>query len=113
MSKGDALGDSGPGADLDEIRAELEAEIDRTSLRAVARAVGMSPSGLTKVLAGGRPYRQTLSRLRSWHVRQITDGSRTAEDVALETLLQRIPEHRRDGARQRILTILETSGSAG
>lgn len=110
MSRGDTQRESG-AVDLDRILAELEAEIDRRSLRAVARAVGMSPSGLVKVLAGSRPYRQTLNKLRSWQQRHLAGESLTEENQALETLLQRVPEHRRARARQQIRRILEGGGA--
>ena len=56
-----------PG-DLDRIRIALEAAIARSSLRAVARRVGMSPTGLTNFLyGGGKPYGKTLERVRNWY----------------------------------------------
>jgi hypothetical protein len=54
-------------ADLDRYRIALEDAIALTSLRAVARAVGMSPTGLTKFLDGTNPYDRTLERVRNWY----------------------------------------------
>jgi hypothetical protein len=56
-----------PAADLERYRVALEDAIALTSLRAVARAVGMSPTGLTKFLDGTNPYGPTLERVRTWY----------------------------------------------
>jgi hypothetical protein len=53
--------------DLERFRIALDNEIARTSLRAVARRVRMSPSGLTKFLDGSNPYGHTVARLREWY----------------------------------------------
>ena len=48
---------------------EVAAErVRNTSLRGVAREIGMSPTGLKKFLQGTAPYSPTLRRLRSWYV---------------------------------------------
>ncbi|HET7228404.1 MAG TPA: hypothetical protein VFJ16_00235 [Longimicrobium sp.] len=53
--------------DLDRFQIALESEIERTTLRAVVRKVGTSPTGLTKFLNGGQPYGSTVARLRKWY----------------------------------------------
>jgi hypothetical protein len=53
--------------DLERFRIALENEIRRTTLRATARKVRMSPSGLTKFLEGTKPYAPTVARLREWY----------------------------------------------
>lgn len=53
--------------DLERFRLALEDAIQRSSLRAVARGVGMSPTGLTKFLDGTKPYGPTVERLRNWY----------------------------------------------
>lgn len=107
MSGGDALPGGGADTELDRIRAELERELATSSLRSVAREVGMSPSGLSKVLAGGRPYRQTLTKLRAWRTRHTAGEPPITDEAALEVLLRRIPERRRARVRGEIRTILE------
>jgi len=57
--------------DLERFRIALEAAISRSSLRAVAEEVGMSPSGLTKFLDGASPYGKTVERLQSWYIREV------------------------------------------
>ena len=53
--------------ELERFRIALESEIERASLRAMARRVKMSPSGLQKFLDGARPYGETVARLRRWY----------------------------------------------
>jgi hypothetical protein len=111
MSGGDTAPGAGASAELGEIRADLEEELGRSSLRSVARAVGMSPSGLSKVLAGGQPFRQTLTKLRAWRSRRRDGGASMTEDAALDALLRRIPERRRPRVRDEIRAILERGAS--
>lgn len=53
--------------ELERFRIALESEIERASLRAMARRLKMSPSGLQKFLDGARPYGKTVARLRRWY----------------------------------------------
>ena len=53
--------------DLERFRIALKNEIERTTLRATARKVRMSPSGLTKFLEGTKPYGGTVARVREWY----------------------------------------------
>jgi hypothetical protein len=48
--------------------------ISATSLRAAAREVGMSPTGLKKFAAGTSPYSGTLRSLVKWYVRHRQDS---------------------------------------
>jgi transcriptional regulator with XRE-family HTH domain len=50
------------------LREAAAARVENTSLRAVAREIGMSPTGLTKFLRGTVPYSPTLRRLRKWYL---------------------------------------------
>lgn len=50
------------------LRETAAARVENTSLRDVAREIGMSPTGLKKFLHGASPYAATLRRLRSWYV---------------------------------------------
>ncbi len=51
------------------IRAAVIERVERTSLRDVARQVGMTPSGLAKFMNGSEPYRKTIRKLEGWYVR--------------------------------------------
>ena len=51
------------------IREEITARANFTSLRRVAREVGMSHSGVKKFCDGAEPYSKTVHRLRVWAAR--------------------------------------------
>ncbi|HLL47122.1 MAG TPA: hypothetical protein VK399_10435 [Longimicrobiaceae bacterium] len=111
MSGGDAKRGTAADTELDQLRAELQEALGRSSLRSVARAVGMSATGLSKLLAGGQPYRRTLTKLRAWKTQSPGGESGVTEKAALETLLQCVPERRRARVREEIRTILERGAS--
>lgn len=75
-------------------------------LRFVAREVGMSPTGVRKVLNGSNPYQTTSTKLEQWAARHRAGQYDTARDAALEALLQGMPYSRRDRAREQIAAIL-------
>lgn len=50
------------------LREAAAARVENTSLRSVAREIGMSPTGLKKFLQGTAPYSPTVRRLRNWYV---------------------------------------------
>lgn len=56
-------------ATIQHLREAAAGHVENTSLRNVAREVGMSPTGLKKFLEGTAPYAFTVRRLRSWYVR--------------------------------------------
>lgn len=66
------------------LRAAAVKRVEQTSLRQVARDVGLSPSGLDKFLNGAEPYRKTRRKLEAWYVR----GAATdlGQDVSPETV---------------------------
>lgn len=51
---------------IEEIRTRLAAAVEMSSLRAVARQVGVSHSGLQKTMNGATPYRRTFRKYCSW-----------------------------------------------
>lgn len=55
-----------PRATIKHLRETAAARVENTSLRSVAREIGMSPTGLKKFLMGTAPYSPTLRRLRHW-----------------------------------------------
>lgn len=111
MPRSNPLSEAGTRAELDEVRAELEAALGTTSLRSVARAIGMSPTGLAKVLAGAHPYLTTLTKLRAWRTRRRAGDFSITDDAVLDALLRRIPERRRARVREEIRAILERGAS--
>jgi hypothetical protein len=55
-------------ATVQHLREMAAARVENTSLRGVAREIGMSPTGLKKFLMGTAPYSPTLRRLRKWYL---------------------------------------------
>ena len=60
---------SGPFVPLDVLRRALRLAIDHTSLRQVAREVGMSPRGLGRAVEFTEPRKSTLVKFRNWYAR--------------------------------------------
>jgi hypothetical protein len=55
-------------ATVQHLREMAASRVENTSLRGVAREIGMSPTGLKKFLNGTAPYSPTLRRLRKWYL---------------------------------------------
>ncbi len=75
---------------LTRIREALSVEVERTSLRAVARELTMSATGLRKFLNGTRPHGATSYRVLGWYLRHaVHRGEADAElaAAALEVLV--------------------------
>ncbi|HEX6037766.1 hypothetical protein [Longimicrobium sp.] len=94
------------------MREVAAARVENTSLRKVAREMGMSPTGLRKFLDGTAPYAPTVRRLRTWYVRYgaVQKGAVETEDAtaALAVLVHDLgPAPRRDAA----LTVLAAMDS--
>src|SRR3954462_11299295 len=66
------------GATVQHLREMAAARVEHTSLRGVAREIGMSPTGLKKFLMGTAPYSPTLRRLRKWYLQH---GANPAGEV--------------------------------
>ncbi|HET6765499.1 MAG TPA: hypothetical protein VFH27_17555 [Longimicrobiaceae bacterium] len=105
-------------AELDaQLRAAVEAGVERSSLRAVARQVGLSPTGLGKFLAGSRPYPSTRRKLERWAaslgaaVGGGLGGGRAMH--VLRVLLQDLPPAAQAAAEERMLAALEAVYAAG
>lgn len=54
---------------IPKIREAVIERVERTTLREVARQVGMTASGLSKFMAGGEPYRKIRRKLEAWYTR--------------------------------------------
>jgi hypothetical protein len=80
---------------LERVRGVLAARVEATSLRQAAREVGMSPSGLQKLLDGSQPYSATRRKLERWYVRETAQygGTLSAGSAlaALRVLVQDVP----------------------
>jgi hypothetical protein len=107
--------DQGPedprSASIRHVREVAAARVANTSLRGVAREIGMSPMGLRNFIHGTAPYSPTLRRLRNWYVRYAAQrsGNVQIEDAtaALSVLV-----HDMDSAprRQTALVVLDAVG---
>lgn len=105
-------------AAVEHLRGSVAAHAENTSLRRVARAIGMSATGLKKFLEGGNPYAPTLRLLRTWYVKHaaIPGGHVQLEDAsaALNVLLHDLaPEARHRMAGQVIDALAGGYGKTG
>ena len=66
----------------ERFRDAVRQAIARSTLRVVARDVGMSPTGLRNFLDGTNPYGKTRERLQLWYFREAGFGSFPVEDAA-------------------------------
>lgn len=104
------------GASLERMRDALASRIEATSLRQVAREVGMSPTGLQNVLAGADSYSRTRRKLERWYVRETArhGGTLDAHSVsaALHLLTRDLPPAGRRPAVDRLVDELEAAYTA-
>jgi hypothetical protein len=104
-------------AEMDaQLRAAVEAGVERSSLRAVAREVDLSPTGLGKFLAGARPYPSTRRKLERWAASPGAGGAGLGGGRAihvLRVLLQDLPPGAQAAAEERMLAALEAVYAAG
>lgn len=99
-----------PLTSLERLRETVALRVQATSLRAVARQVGMSPSGLEKFLSGGTPYTRSRQKLQDWWERE---GSRPRSEVSAEgiqvavgALVRDLPPEFRAEAIERLIRAL-------
>ena len=98
-----------PQTTIDRLREAVTIRVQATSLRSVARQVGMSPSGLDKFLTGGMPYQKSRRKLFDWLSRERGNlgAEHTVDGVAaaLSSLVRDLPPDRRARA---LLALLDT-----
>jgi hypothetical protein len=94
---------------MEVVRQALRAAVERDGLRPVARAVGMTPTGLSKALETSlSPRSSTQTKMRDWYVRhgRAIGPSTYSARIALEMMLEGLPEpHRADGIAQMLQLI--------
>ena len=106
-----------PEVDIAEVREYANRRADATSVRQVAREIGMRHTALAKFLAGSAPYAKTRVPLCEWYLRAQKATSApapAAQDAALatdplghlEALLADLRGEARTEARVRIATAL-------
>lgn len=100
------------GIDLDAVREAAREAVDASSLRAVAREIGMSPTGLDRILGGSRPYRAITRKLNVWYLRTMrARGQRLGPDTAREVLsllTEHLPPEERSGATEEVFEALRS-----
>jgi hypothetical protein len=98
-----------PQTTITRLREAVTIRVQATSLRSVARQVGMSPSGLDKFLSGAMPYQKSRRRLFDWLTREHSklgaDVTTDAVAAALGSLVRDLPPDRR---AQALNTLLDT-----
>ena len=97
-------------ATIQHLRALAAARVEHTSLRGVAREIGMSPTGLKKFLLGTAPYSPTLRRLRKWHVHHAGTPAGEVEqhdaEAAIAVLTHDLPAEPRRATAECVLDCL-------
>jgi hypothetical protein len=101
------------GIPLDRLRDAVEGGVANSSLRSVAREVGMSPSGLQKFRDGAQPYAATRLKLERWYVREAAQygrGPGTGSALAaLQILTHDFPSSQQKQVTGEILGVLEAA----
>ncbi|HEX2205603.1 MAG TPA: helix-turn-helix domain-containing protein [Longimicrobium sp.] len=95
---------------LGTLREALERAKERTSLRQVAAAVGLTPRGLSQFLRGSAPRASTLGKLHVWYLRHGAEVYALAVEMAaaaLAFLLQGIREPARRLAVLNFVSFIE------
>lgn len=102
-----------PGVPVVRLREAVAERADATSLRRVAREIGVSPSGLHYFLGGGSPYSPTRRKLEQWYVREASpryEGlSADAVRGLLSAMVQDLPPSARQAAMAEILADIATA----
>jgi hypothetical protein len=99
-----------PLSNLERLREQVATRVQATSLRSVARQVGMSPTGLEKFLSGGTPYTRSRQKLQDWAEREggrpRTDLTLEGVEIAIGALVRDLPSPRRVEAIRRLVRTL-------
>jgi len=100
----------GSGVPVSVILAAVRERVAETSLRQTAREVGMSPTGLQRVLdSGGSSWMKTAGKLQRWYVRRGANAGSVDPDTAraaISILLSGMPERDRPRVRRGLLAYL-------
>jgi hypothetical protein len=104
-----------PRISIRVLRQAAREAMERTSSRAVARDVDMSPLGLREFIAGAEPRSATIRKLTAWYIRQREHGSDAPVDAetaeaAIAFLLEHIPAQHRDDTRAALLELIRGKG---
>jgi hypothetical protein len=89
----------------DRVRAALNQAAERTSVRQVAQAVEMSPTGLQEFIAGAEPRTKTRARLERWYAERRQRGDSDVSE-ALILAVGRLMEFVTEAERNEVLDVL-------
>jgi hypothetical protein len=102
-----------PPVPLDRVRRTVAIQVQATSLRHVARRIGMSPTGLEKFLRGAEPYSGIRRKLVEWWGREgLGAGAEVSTDLAddaLTALVRDLPAAQRRAAMLEMLEVLRAA----
>jgi hypothetical protein len=96
----------GRSVPLDVIRRAVKRAADAASLRAVARASGLSDQGLRYFVEGGTPRDSTARKLTEWYVREAAQSGELDEETAeaaLSVLLAGLSEADSERTRREVV----------
>lgn len=104
--------EEGRSATVRHLREAAVARVENSSLRGVAREIGMSPMGLRNFMHGTEPYAPTLRRLRNWYVKYaaLRTGNVHTED-ATAALAVLVHDLAADPRRETAVTVLDAVGA--
>lgn len=95
---------------LERLRETVALRVQASSLRTVARQVGMSPVTLERFLAGEVPYTRGRQRLQEWWDREgakpRSDLTVAGVEVAIGALVRDLPPEHRVEAIRRVVEAL-------
>lgn len=101
---------SEPRVSIDAIRREAQLACEGSSLRAVAREVGMTPMGLRGFIRGeNTPQPRTVRKLTAWYVKRMASPQAQGEEAvraALTVLLAQYPPDDRKRVEKRFLELM-------
>lgn len=88
------------------IREAARRAVAASSIRIVASAVDISPTGLVKFIGGAKPRASTMRKLLAWYVRQSGEVDSDAALAAIAFLVNTYPPSHRAEVRERLLEVL-------
>lgn len=95
---------------LEILRGAVAQKVEATSLRSVADAIGMSPTGVYMFIQHGTPQSRTYRKLLAWYVLERRAANQEIDTAAvqasLEMLTLHLPPRQRSDVRRKILELL-------
>ena len=97
-----------PPVPIDRLRRTVAMQVQATSLRHVARRIGMSPTGLEKFLRGAEPYAVVRRKLADWWGREgASPNAEVSAELAAEALTALVRDLPPDQRREAVAEMLD------